>query len=54
MERNKLVRLEESKKLKDMSLLTESKKIRKKENEARKLEMMEAEILQRLKDTHVK
>lgn len=48
------MRLEESKKLKDMSLLFENKKIKKKENEARRLEMMEAEILQRLKDTHVK
>jgi len=34
--------------------MKESKKIKKKENEARRLEMLETEILKRLKDTHLR
>jgi len=35
-------------------MFDESVKISKKEKEARKLEVLEAEILKRLRDTHIK
>ena len=38
----------------DTDLKKENKLIRKKEKEARKLETLEAEILKRLRDTHIK
>lgn len=40
--------------MKDDTLIMEAKKIKKKESEAKKLELREAEILKRLKETHIR
>jgi hypothetical protein len=40
--------------MRETVFINERKKTKKKEKEARKLEIMEAEILRRLKDTHIK
>ena len=47
-------RLEAQKKLKDEQILKESKIIAKREKEAKKLEILEKEVLQRLRNTHVR
>jgi len=47
-------RLENQKKMKDMELDKEGKIIMKKEKEAKKLEILEAEVLKRLRETHVR
>jgi hypothetical protein len=39
---------------KQIALLKEAKKIKRKENKSKKLEMLESSILDRLKDTHLK
>lgn len=54
MELQKKKRMEESKKLKAVEFVKEGKKIIKKEKQARKLELLESEILKRLKETHLK
>lgn len=48
----KLKKIEESRKHREVEYLKEGKKIKKKENEAKKLEILESEILKRLKETH--
>ena len=47
-------KLAKTKRVKEDQMFDESVKITKKEREARKLEMLEAEILKRLRDTHIK
>lgn len=47
-------KVEENKRYKENEYLKEGKKMKKKENEAKRLEMLEAEILKRLKDTHLR
>lgn len=47
-------KLAKTKRVKEDQMFDESVKISKKEKEARKLEMLEAEILKRLRDTHIK
>lgn len=47
-------RLEEQKKAKDNQIIQEEKAWKKRDREARKLEMLEMEILKRVRDTHVK
>lgn len=47
-------RLESQRKMKDEQILKEGKKIFKREKEAKKLEILEAEVLKRLRDTHVR
>jgi hypothetical protein len=47
-------KLDQQKRDKDMKISKESKIIIKKEKEARKLEVLEAEVLKRLRDTHVR
>ena len=51
-EKFKRTRLENFLKEKEREMLEEHKRMRKKEREARELELMEAGILQRLKETH--
>ena len=48
----KLKKQEEGKKMRQSYFQKEERMIKKKENQARKLETIEAEILKRLKDTH--
>ena len=52
MEVIKQRKLDQGRKLRQSYVNKEEKVIKKKENQARKLEMVEAEILKRLKDTH--
>lgn len=55
--RNELIKinkLDVFKKEKDDQLIKEGKFILKKDKETRKLELLEAEVLKRLRDTHVK
>lgn len=47
-------KLENQKSIKTNQISKEAKIISKKEKEARKLEQLEAEVLQRLRDTHIK
>ena len=47
-------KLETQKRIKDEMLQKEEKQILKKEKQVKKLELLEAEVLKRLKDTHVK
>lgn len=47
-------RLENQKRTKDDQIRKESKIIMKKEKQSRKLEILEAEVLKRLRDTHIK
>lgn len=47
-------KIESQKKAKDTQIFKEGKLIMKKEREARMLEVLEAEVLQRLRDTHLK
>jgi len=47
-------KLENQKNQKTSQIAKESKIISKKEKEARKLEILEAEVLQRLRDTHIR
>lgn len=49
-----LNKLESQKKLRDDAFLVESKQVLKKEKEAKKLEILEAEVLKRLRDTHMR
>lgn len=53
-EKLQIQKLAKSKRIKEDQMFDESVKISKKEKEARKLEMLEAEILKRLRDTHIK
>ena len=46
--------MESQKRLKDEMLIKEGKIIVKKDKQVRKLEILEAEVLKRLKDTHLK
>ena len=46
--------MESQKRLKDEMLIKEGKMIVKKDKQVRKLEILEAEVLKRLKDTHLK
>jgi hypothetical protein len=54
MEQSVIQKINECKKYKGDKLDDEYKRISKKEKQARKLEVLETEILRRLKDTHVK
>ncbi len=45
-------RIEENLRHKEQEAISEHRKMRKQEKQARRLEMVEAEILQRLKETH--
>jgi hypothetical protein len=47
-------RLNQQQQIKDDMILKENKIIIKKDKEARKLEFLEAEVLKRLRDTHVR
>ena len=47
-------KLESQRKLKDDAFSSESKMVLKKEREAKKLEILEAEVLKRLRDTHLR
>lgn len=40
--------------MRDDAFLVESKQVMKKEKEAKKLEILEAEVLKRLRDTHMR
>jgi len=53
-ERLNIRKIAKTKRVKEDQMFDESVKISKKEKEARKLEMLEAEILKRLRDTHIK
>ena len=53
-EQNLVNRLEEQRQLKNGIIAKEGKIAQKKEKEARKLEVLEAEVLRRLRDTHIK
>jgi len=46
--------MESQKKIKEDMLIKEGKLIVKKDKQVRKLEILEAEVLKRLKDTHLK
>jgi hypothetical protein len=46
--------MESQKKIKEEMLIKEGKLIVKKDKQVRKLEILEAEVLKRLKDTHLK
>lgn len=45
-------KLDENMRTKEKEVVSEKKLIKKKEKQAKKLELLEAEILQRLKETH--
>ena len=47
-------KLEAQKRQREEQLLKESKKVLKKEKEAKKLELLEAEVMKRLRDTHIR
>ena len=47
-------KLESQRKLRDDAFMSESKMVLKKEREAKKLEILEAEVLKRLRDTHLR
>ncbi|CDW75179.1 UNKNOWN [Stylonychia lemnae] len=53
VESEKKRKLDEKLKMKEKLILSEAKNIKKREKEARQLELLEAEIVQRLKDTHL-
>ena len=53
-EQNLINKLESQKNQKHDQIAKESRIITKKEKEARKLEVLEAEVLQRLRDTHIR
>ena len=53
-EQNLVNKLESQKNQKHDQIAKESRIITKKEKEARKLEVLEAEVLQRLRDTHIR
>lgn len=46
--------MENQKRMKDEMLIKEGKMIVKKDKQVKKLEILEAEVLKRLKDTHLK
>lgn len=46
--------METQRKLRDQQFQEESKMLKRKEREARRLELLEAEVLKRLKDTHLR
>ena len=54
LEQQRKKRLDETKKLKELEFIKEGKRIKKKEKQAKKLELLESEILKRLKETHLK
>jgi hypothetical protein len=54
MEQNLQNKIENHKKKKEDEIQKEGRIILKKEKEARKLEVLEAEVLKRLRDTHLK
>jgi hypothetical protein len=47
-------KLEGQKRQREEALLKESKQVMKKEREAKKLELLEAEVMKRLRDTHLR
>ena len=53
IESEKRMKIEEKLKMKEKLIIQEQKNIKKKEKNARQLELLEAEIVQRLKDTHL-